>query len=78
MHSASSVFSKPPLAPPNPLREDKLLEGFEQAGKQVTEHVLDTLIETAGAGGALLIFSPPTCHRPGLLAAGAERLSPKP
>lgn len=72
LHSASSVFSKPPSAPPNPLREDILLEGFEQAGKQVTEHVLDTLIETAGAGGALLIFSPPDLP-PAWVARGRGR-----
>lgn len=63
LHSASSVFSKPPTAAPNPLREDILLEGFEQAGKQVTEHVLDALIETAGADGVLLILSPPGLPR---------------
>ena len=63
LHSASSVFSKPPTAAPNPLREDILLEGFEQAGKQVTEHVLDALIETVGADGVLLILSPPGLPR---------------
>ena len=63
MRSASSVFSKPLASPPNPLREDILLEGFEQAGKQVTEHVLDALVETADAEGILLIFSPPGLPR---------------
>ena len=63
MRSASSVFSKPLASPPNPLREDILLEGFEQAGKQVTEHVLDALVETAGADGILLILSPPGLPR---------------
>ena len=49
MHPARSAISKTPPPTPNLLREDILLEAFEQAGKKVTEHVLDSILGAAGA-----------------------------
>lgn len=54
MHPARSTISKTPPPTPNLLREDILLEAFEQAGKKVTEHVLDSILGATGAARILL------------------------
>ncbi|MFP6634134.1 MAG: sigma-54 dependent transcriptional regulator [Planctomycetota bacterium] len=48
--TAKNHLSTPSSRPP----EDILLEGFEQAGRRVTEHVLDYLLEQTGAERILL------------------------
>ena len=63
MHPARSLQSKPQAPTLNPLREDILLEGFEQAGKQVTEHVLDALLEKFETDRILLVLQPPGLPR---------------
>ncbi len=82
MHPAHPTAEKHLSTPAGRPPEDILLEGFEQADRPVTEHVLDHLLEQAGAEHILLAIAhtdaPPVliARRPGKKALPAEKIHP--
>ena len=57
MHPAHPTVKNHLSTPSSRPPEDILLEGFEQAGRRVTEHVLDYLLEQTGAERILLVVA---------------------